>query len=94
MPYNHYGAGLEHAQRLAEHYGLIAHAPPIAEAGWWVPDEMGTNCFAFTRVGTVVRWLPGQMSEDAYKEFSEEFHRERHEEIAREKAGGAHDHKS
>jgi hypothetical protein len=84
MPYH---GGLEQAQRLAERYGLIALAPPIAAAGWWLPGS--AECFVFVRQGTGVRWLPEQEDEAAYEKFAEEHaedQRRRVEEYERQKA--------
>ena len=78
MPYN--GDRLR-AQELAARYGLIVLAPPIVNAGWWLPGENGTKCFVFVRQGTEVHWLPGQKHESAYKEFVAVFDREDAEEI-------------
>jgi hypothetical protein len=64
----------------------MAHAPPIAEAGWWLPGKNGTGCFAFTRQDTEVCWLPEQMSAPAYEKFVAEFNQERHVEFERRKA--------
>ena len=74
MPYN---GDRTRARELAAQYGLIALAPPIVNAGWWLPGKNGTECFVFVRQGTEVRWLPGQEDESAYKEFVGEFNRER-----------------
>jgi hypothetical protein len=78
MPYH---GNREAAQQLAAQYGLIMLAPPIVNAGWArsvaLPGENGTECFAFVRPGTEVRWLPGQKHESAYREFVAVFNRDR-----------------
>jgi hypothetical protein len=74
MPYN---GDRARAQQLAAQYGLIALAPPIANAGWWLPGENGTECFAFVRQGTEVHWLPEQIDGTAYEKFVAGFNRER-----------------
>jgi hypothetical protein len=83
MPYH---GNRKAAQQYAAQYGLIMLAPPIVNAGWWLPGQNGTECFVFVRQGTEVRWLPGQESENAYKEFVDEFNRERHEAFERRRA--------
>jgi hypothetical protein len=72
-----YNGDRARAQQLAAQYGLIVLAPPIGNAGWWLPGENGTECFAFVRQGTEVRWLREQEHESAHKEFVAKFNQER-----------------
>jgi hypothetical protein len=63
-----YGVSIEDAQEMAQRYGLVACAPPIECSGWWLPKY--SQCFAFVRSGTTVRWLPGQCDAEAFEEFA------------------------
>jgi hypothetical protein len=72
-----YHGNREAAQQLAAQHGLIMQAPPIVNAGWWLPGKNGTECFVFVRPDTEVRGLPAQETESAYKEFVAEFNQER-----------------
>jgi hypothetical protein len=83
MPYH---GDRERAQRLAAQYGLIMLAPPIANAGWWLPGKNGTECFVFMRQGAEVRWMLGQEDESCYEIFVARFNQERHEAFERQKA--------
>lgn len=66
MPYL---TSIENAQKLAQHYGLVACEPPIELSGWWAPKH--TSCFAFVRPGTTVRWLPEQCDPAAFEAFAQ-----------------------